>query len=187
MTTAALELQGMRLCIIGVIILSAAARIGFCQSPSKENDTLQSLLVEVHQLRLAIQGMTVASQRVQIAVSQMQVQDAAVARATQRADDAHNRCMEIENRRHDAATEVQRIESALSSGTMQESQTKELQSRLAELKRMLDARTAETQSCQAAEAEASSQLQNEQVKLTELRERIERLDRTLEKVSAAAQ
>jgi hypothetical protein len=112
MTTVALELQGMRLCTIAVIILSAAVRIGFCQSPSKENDTLQSLLVEVHQLRLAIQGMTVASQRMQIAVSQMQVQDTAVARATQRADDAHNRCMEIENRRHDAATEVQRIESA---------------------------------------------------------------------------
>ncbi len=38
---------------------------------------------------------------------------------------------------------------------------------------------------QAAEADASSQLRNDQAKLVELQDRIERLDKSLEKLSAA--
>lgn len=52
---------------------------------------------------------------------------------------------------------------------------------------MLDTQTAESQACQTSEAEASSQLQHEQVKLTEMQERIELLDKTLEKASGPHQ
>ncbi len=160
--------------------------VGFCQQPAaNDHDTLESLLVEVRQLRAAIQAMTVASQRVQIALSQLQIQDAAVARATQRLDTTHSKCVGAEANRQHTTMEVQRLQTVLDSGTLQDSQTKEIQPRLTELKGILDTQAAEAQSCQTAEGEASGQLQNEQTKLAALQERIEGLDKSLEKLSGA--
>jgi hypothetical protein len=76
---------------IFTVAMMLAASNGLCQTPAKEVDTLQSLLVEVRQLRQDIESMTVASQRVQIALYGLQIQDAAVARAAQRLDDARNK------------------------------------------------------------------------------------------------
>jgi SMC interacting uncharacterized protein involved in chromosome segregation len=53
------------------------------------------------------------------------------------------------------------------------------------MKSEIERQTAEVQTLQAAEAEASSQLRNEQAKLAEVQERIERLDKTLEKLGIA--
>jgi chromosome segregation ATPase len=160
-----------------------AARGGFCQTAQKEPDALQSLLQEVHQLRLDIGALTVASQRVQIALYALQMQDAAVARSSQRFDDARNNCaVADENRRH-TASEVQRLESATSAGTAApESNSKDFQAALTQMKGVLESQTAEVQNCRAAEAEASSRLRDDRAKLSELQDRIERLDRSLEKL-----
>jgi hypothetical protein len=72
---------------------------GLCQSLPKDNETLQSLMSEIHQLRMDIEAMTVASQRVQIVLYQLQMEDAAVARATQRIDSIHDKCASTENTR----------------------------------------------------------------------------------------
>jgi uncharacterized phage infection (PIP) family protein YhgE len=172
---------------IAIAAMLFAATNALCQSPPKEIDTLRSLMAEVHQLRIDIEAMTVASQRVQIALYKLQSQDAAVARAAQRADGLHDRCMRAEDARQHTTASVQRIDNALSSGSLQESQTKNLQSQLAELKGMLDTQTAESQSCQAAEAEASGQLQKEQGKLAEVQDRVDRLDSTLQKAGRLPQ
>jgi chromosome segregation ATPase len=161
---------------IAVAAMLFVATNGLCQSPSKDNDTLQSLMGEVHQLRMDIEAMTVASQRVQIALYQLQIEAAAVARAAQRVESVHDRCTNTENTRQNTAAVVQRSETALASGSIQDSETKQLQSQ-----------TAESQACQTSEVEASGQLQHEQVKLTEMQERIERLDKTLEKLSGGKQ
>jgi DNA repair ATPase RecN len=68
---------------------------------------------------------------------------------------------------------------------MQESDAKQVQSRLADLKSMLHSQTAESQACQTSEGEASDQFNMSRSKLTEMQERIERLDKTLEKLSGA--
>lgn len=167
----------MRMIASAVMLLVASN--GFCQTPAKESDTLQTLLSEVHQLRMDIEAMTVASQRVQIALFQLQMQDAAVARAAQRLENAQNKCLTAEGNRQHFAADVQRLENSLSSGAMQESEIKSIQERLALMKGELEARTAEAQACQTTEAEASSQLQKEQGKLAEAQERIERLDKVL--------
>lgn len=159
---------------------------GLCQTPAKEPDILQSLLVEVHQLRQDIEAMTVASQRVQIALSALRMQDAAVARAAQRLDDARNKCSGAEANREHTAMGIQRLEGELASGTLLDAKTKEYQLLLTQMKSESEARTADVQACQAAEAEASSQLRNDQAKLVDLQDRIERLDKTLEKLSGAA-
>ena len=112
-----------------------------------------------------IEAMTLASQRVQIALYKLQMQDGAVARAMQRLDGARDKCIRTENDRQHVTANIQQIENALASGSMPDSQTKELQRRLADLKVMLDTQTAEAQACQTAEVEASGQLQKEQGQL----------------------
>jgi chromosome segregation ATPase len=173
----------MRRIFLAVIMFVALD--AFCQTPVKESDTLQALLTEVHQLRQDIEAMTVASQRVQIALSALQIQDAAVARSTQRVDNARNKCSAEEANRQRTASEIQRLESSLDAGSVPESQAKVTQSRLTDMKSIFESQTASVQTCQVAEAEASNQLRNDQAKLVDVQDRIERLDKTLERLSTA--
>jgi chromosome segregation ATPase len=162
-----------------------AASNGLCQTPAKEPDTLQSLLAEVRGLRQDIQAMTVASQRVQIALYGLQLQAAAVGRAAQRLDDARNRRIGAETGRDHTSAEIQSMESRLAAGALSGDETVALRSHLPQMKSELETQTAESQARMAAEAEASSQLQSEQAKLAELQDRIERLDKALEKLGNA--
>src|SRR5438046_1528393 len=131
---------------------------GWSQTPAKEPDTLQALLVEVHQLRQDIAATMVASQRVQIALYALQMQDAAVARSAQRLDNARNKCSGAENNQARVTGEVQRLETRLASGGLTDAETKELQIVLTHMKGEIEAQSTELQSCQTAEAQASTQL-----------------------------
>jgi chromosome segregation ATPase len=170
---------------IAFAVMLFAASDALCQTPAKEPDTLQALLLEVHQLRQDIEAMTVASQRVQILLYGLQMQDAAVARAAQRLDTARDRRSGAEANRDRTASAIQGLEGKLASGTPAQAEAKELQGALSEMKNQIGPQTAELQTCQAAEAEASSQLRSEQAKLADVQDRIERLDKTLEKLGAA--
>jgi chromosome segregation ATPase len=160
-----------------------AASDGLCQTP-RESDTLQSLLAEVHQLRQDIEAMTVASQRVQIALYVLQMQNDAVTRAAQRLDAARSQRTAAESARDHTTADIQRMEGTLASRTLGQPENKEVQEVLADFKRRIETQTAELQTRQLAETEASSQLRNEQAKLDDLQDRVNRLDKTLEKMSA---
>jgi chromosome segregation ATPase len=162
-----------------MLLLMAPAAL--CQTPAKAPDTLQSLLDEVHRLRQDIEAMTVASQRVQIALYTLQMQDAAVARAAARVDEARKRCMQPEENREHFASEARRVEAILAAGPP-DAFTKGNQQELDGYKQELDAASARVQSCQAAESQAQGELRNEQAKLSELQDRIARLDTALAKL-----
>src|SRR6185437_8686902 len=104
-----------RLPIFAFLLLCSSSAPG--QTPAKEPDTLQVLLTEVHRLRQDIEAITVASQRMQIALFSLQMQDAAVARATARLDAARNRCSSAQNNRDHLAADVQRTEAVLTNET----------------------------------------------------------------------
>ena len=169
---------------ISVALMLFAASNAFCQTPAKEPETLQALLTEVRQLRLAIESMTGASQRVQIALYSLQLQDGATARAAQRMDEVRNKCSAKEADRAHFAAEVQRMESALASTPPADPEAKAFAEHLSQQKRELEARSAELQSCQATEAEVANQFRTEQARLTELQDRITRLDAALAKLGA---
>ncbi len=173
----------MRKTALAVILLAAANGMG--QTQATDPDALRALLAEVHQLRQDIEAMTVASQRVQIALYGLQLQDAAVTRAGQRVDNARNRRMGAEAGRDRVAADVQKMETAITGGTLNDADSKAIQQRLPELKGELERSTVEVQSWQAAEAEATSQFRTEQAKLNEMQDRIEKLDKVLEKMGGA--
>jgi chromosome segregation ATPase len=159
-----------------------AVSIGRCQTPEKP-DILQSLLTEVHQLRQDIEAMTVASQRVQIALYALQMQDAVVARATLRFDSIHDKCVAAESAHQKLASDIQSEETILASRSFSEDDAKHFQAQISEEKRLAESKSAEVQSCQSMEAQASSRLQAEQATLADLQERIHRLDKALEKLA----
>jgi chromosome segregation ATPase len=68
-------------------------------------------------------------------------------------------------------------------GRVPQAETEAVKQRLTELKGNLEAQAAEAQNCQAAEAEAATQLRGDQAKLTDLQDRIARLDKALERMS----
>jgi len=164
------------------ILVLFAVSSGRCQAPEKP-DVLQSLLTEVHQLRQDIEAMTVASQRVQIALYALQMQDAVVARATLRFDGIHDKCVAAESEGQKLASEIQMEEAALASGSLTEDMANQLRIQISAGKRQAESKSAEVQSCQSMEAQASSRLQGEQAALADLQERIHRLDTTLEKLA----
>jgi hypothetical protein len=169
----------------GLAVALFAAAVAFGQAPAKEPDTLQALLAEVRQLRIDIEAMTVASQRVQIALYNLQMQDAAAIRSSQRLDEVRRSCSDLETRRRDTAGEVQRMETDGDSGRLEPNQPKELQAAvLAERKRVLESLTADEQTCRGTESEAEIQHRNDQVKLAAAQERIDRLDKELDKTAA---
>jgi len=163
------------------LILFAASKV-FCQTPAKEPETTQALLSEVHQLRLAIESMTGASQRVQIALYSLQMQDATVARAIQRLDGVRSRCSALENDRAHLAADIKSMENSAASGGESDPIARAVTEVLPGRKRALEEKSAELQSCQTTEAELSGQLRNEQAKLNELQDRITRLDAALAKL-----
>jgi chromosome segregation ATPase len=156
------------------VLLAAAL---FAQNPN-QTDTMQALLSEVRQLRQAIEGMTGASQRVQIALYALQMQDAAVARVTQRFDTAHGKCVALEEHRKALTTQLRNIESSRSQ--IQGEEAKHADEMLTQFRSGLELAAAEATSCLASEAEVAGQLRAEQAKLTELQDRIARLDKALE-------
>jgi hypothetical protein len=164
--------------VFALMLLTTSA---FCQTPVKEPDALPALLVEVHQLRQDIEGMTVASQRVQIALYQLQMQDGTVARSTQRLDGVRSKCSAADANRQHTATDIQRLENVVLT-TLPEAEAEAVKQRLTELKSQVDAQNAEVQTCQAGEVEASAQLRNDQAKLLDLQDRIARLDKALEQL-----
>jgi chromosome segregation ATPase len=170
--------------IVFALILLGASPV-LSQTPAKDTDALPSLLAEVRHLRQDIEAITVASERMQIALVSLQMQDGAVARATGRLDAVTSRCSGAQVNHDHLIADVQRGEAAFASGTVSAAEAADLRSRLSEVKSQTDAAQAEVLACQAAEADASSQLRNDQAKLADLQDRIDRLDKTLEKLGAA--
>lgn len=139
----------------------------------------------MHQLRQDIEAVTIASQRVQIALYSLQMQDAAVARTTARLDAVRSRLSAVAAEHDHFVSEVQRHELAIAGGTLPTNDLADFRAMLSHAKSEAEAKNAELQACQTAEADASSQLRNDQAKLADLQDRIERLDKTLEKLGVA--
>ena len=146
--------------LAGILLLGFQA---LSQTPARESDALQSLLLEVRQLRQDIEAITAASQRV---------------------DELRSKCNAVESNRQHTTFEIQRFENMLSPGATPgrenpERETKDMQSHIEELKSSLAGQAAEMESCQAREAEATNQLRDQQAALADVRGRIEQLDKAL--------
>jgi chromosome segregation ATPase len=156
----------------------------FGQTTPGDSQTLQALLSEVRQLRQDLQTTTIAGQRAQILIYRLQGEEAAVARASQRLDDVRDRLARVQDERKHVAADIKKFEDSTSSAENTDAQRKEIEEGLLpQLKARLESLESQDQQLQMREVESEQQLRAEEIRLNELREQLDRLDKALENAS----
>jgi len=130
-----------------------------------------------------LQTTTIAGQRAQILIYRLQGQEAAVARASQRLDEARDKLARIEEQRKQVVSAIKLTEGLLSNTDNPPTQRKELEDSLVQRKTRLESLENEEQQPQTREIEAQQQLRAEEVRLSDLRDQLDRLDKALENAS----
>ena len=148
------------------------------QAPVSDGPTLQTLLAEVHQLRIALERSTQIAPRIQIAVERLKMQQEQAARVARQLDDARQ---ELEHFRTDQVRIQQRLQFVDNevTQTADPQKRKDLNDLLANLKQEADRAEKSVQQSQAPEGEWANQLKSERVKLTELNDRLDQMERAL--------
>jgi chromosome segregation ATPase len=165
---------------LGLLAFSTSC---FGQTTPSDSQTLQALLTEIRLLRQDLRATTVAAQRSQILIYRLQGQEAAVGRASQRLDEVREKLASTEDERKHVTAEVKQIEDFVHNIENPATQRKELESRLSELKTRLGSVENDQQQNQSREIEAEQQLRAEEVRLSDLRDQLDRLDKTLDNAS----
>ena len=162
---------------LGLLLVAPAV---FGQTPSTDTQTLQALLSEVRQLKRELQTQSVTTQRTQILFFRLQTQQAAVARASERADNARAKLADTQTTRKKLETEAQGVGDRLEH-TDNAAERKDLEGMSQYYKRRLEELGEVQQQEQAKQAEAEDLLRLEESKLNELQTRLDELDRALQK------
>jgi DNA repair exonuclease SbcCD ATPase subunit len=150
----------------------------FAQNPSPDSQTLQALLVEVRGLREELRASLVKIQSSQILLSRMEMQQAAVTRASDHLEEARSKLSEIQNHERDDTAEIKRLEDAVSNEENAQQQ-KFLQDHINHIKSELEASQTTEQQRQATEIQADQQLRTEQDKLTTIEAQLDELVRSM--------
>jgi chromosome segregation ATPase len=168
-----------RSCLLIPVFLLFSAPV-FGQSTSTDSQTLQALLAEVRQLHHDLQTTTIAAQRARILLYRLQGQEAIVARASQRLDDARARLAEVQSNRTKLTADIKKYEELVSQTENSPTDRKQIEDLLPQLKAKLAALENEEQQRQAREIEAEDELRTERAKLGELQVGLDRLEKILE-------
>lgn len=152
------------------------------QNPPSDSQTLRDILTEIRRLRQDLQTTSVASQRVQIALYRLQLQDAAVAKASRAADDAREKLNQTANERKRTAEIIEQWQNTLESGTVQENQRRQMQASMPGMKSRLEQLTKDEAQWQARVADADERREQEQSKFESLQTVLDELDRALQNV-----
>ncbi len=152
------------------------------QSPQSDNgQPMQALLNEVHQLRLAIQRSNLNTYYAQVTLERLRLQQQRVERLNEKLEGVREKIADIKSHQSKLSEEIKRAEELLSKETdainrwhleRMQPDLKPESVRLAQME------------AQAREQEAQliGQLQTEQVKLNEINERLDTLQKELEVV-----
>jgi chromosome segregation ATPase len=164
----------MRLAAFSLCVCFAAR----AQAPASDPQTLQTLLVEVHQLRMALERSTHIAPRIQIAVERLKLQQELVARITRQLDDLGR---ELDHRRAEQPRIQQSLEqqSAAAAEAADPQKRKDLEAGVSLAKLNAEQTERDVQQLQAREGELASQLQSAQARLVELNDRLDQLERSL--------
>jgi chromosome segregation ATPase len=168
------------LVVLGLLLFSTDC---FGQTTTGDSQTLQALLTEVRLLRQDLQATTIAGQRAQILIYRLQGQEAAVARASQRLDEAREKLARTRDERKLVAADLKRFEDSMSTENSAMERKAVEQNVLPQFKARLEALDNQEQQLQTREIDAEQQLRAEEIKLSDLRDQLDRLDKALENAS----
>jgi chromosome segregation ATPase len=159
--------------------IAVKAFTGTVEQPVQADQTLQALLNEVRELRLAIQRANLKTYHAQVTTERMKLQQQRVDHLMAQLDGARN---QIAATRKDIAQKLASLKGN-DVGLAQETKAEERADRerySQSLKTELEELTRKEQNEQALESQLNGQLQLEQLKLNEYNERLDKLERELE-------
>lgn len=161
-----------------IFVLLCLCSMARAQNSSSDPQTLQTLLAEVHQLRLAIERSSQIAPRIQIAVERLKLQQDQVARTSRQLDDLRR---DLDRSRSDLPKIQQRLDAVAAESDQVTDLAKRRENE--EVSKMLkvDIEQAEKslQQMQAREGELAAQLQSEQSMLAELNDHLDQIGRAL--------
>jgi chromosome segregation ATPase len=168
------------MCRVSAIFLAffLLAPAAFCQAGSTDTQINQALLNEIRLLRQDLRTTAVTIQRAQIVMYRLQAQAQLVSRATQRLDEARNRCNAPQMDIRRVTTLLEQNEPKLLS-LQDPIEKKRLEEVVTQLKANLAQLSTDEQNCHPREAEADSALRAEQAKMDGLQDQLDKLDKTL--------
>jgi len=148
------------------------------QATPAESPTLQAMLAEIRQLRQDLQTSAIAARRAQILVYRLHVQEAAVAHASQRLDEAKSSAEQLRARRKYQEIQIKQYET-LKGRAENAAQRQQFEDAILDLKAQTEALAGEEQDAQMRETELEQQSRIEQAKLDQLQDELDRLDRAV--------
>ena len=149
------------------------------QPAASDTKVTEALIKEVQQLRMAIERSTLLGARTQLALSQLQMQDATAARLSQQYNDVHSSGATTNVRKNKIAEQVKALEQRLNDTTNPQQRT-EVQEMIAQMKFDLEEATAFETVRLAREGELAVQLQAAQAAIADSRNRIAEMERALD-------
>jgi len=149
------------------------------QSASPDSRTLQAILDEIHTLRQDLQTTSRTVQRAEILLYRVRFQLDVVERVSQRLEFARLRVAEARNEQNHFVGEKKRAEDQLEQ-TQDPVKRKDFEQEVAAVQSHLEQIKDNEPDAEAREAAISNDLRNEQAKLAELQDQLDRLDKKLE-------
>jgi hypothetical protein len=141
--------------------------------------TIQALLAEVRQLRLALERSAVLAPRIQVTLQRMQIQQDSVSRASRELEDV--RAILSKSAAEEANLSVRIKDAELNAAREQDpGRRKELEADVSAMKSLIEQQRARDSQALARVSEMAGRLQSEQARLDELNNHLNTMERMLE-------
>jgi chromosome segregation ATPase len=148
---------------------------------SNDSKTLETLLGEVRELRLAIERSTLLGTRAQLALGELQLQDAAAARAGQQYNDVKSAGIGSALHVTELTDRVKRLEEQRAAPEWSSQQKHDdIENMIRQTKSELEMATSYEQQRSAREAELATQLRNAQAQADDSRSRIAQMEAAID-------
>ena len=161
--------------MVAALLLSTGAS---AQTGSTDAQLTQTLISEIRQLRQDLQATAAVVQRAQILMYRLQVESGALARATQRLDDARRTCSSLQSQIKNYSMQVEQYE-ARQRTTQNPAEQASIEQTLARLKPSLAQWVNDEQQCQPRQIDAQAQLQTAQMRVDDFQSQLDKLDKLL--------
>jgi hypothetical protein len=150
------------------------------QSTEGDPRVLQALVAEMQQLRMAIERSTLLNTRTQVALTQLQIQDTALARLTQQYNDVRNKNAELNVRRSRSAEELKDLEQKQTAPDLPPELHHQLEMQIKDLKLEVETSAASYQQRSSLESDLALQVQQAQAQIADSHNRIADMEHMLD-------
>ncbi len=152
--------------------------LALAETNSADSPLAQSMLTEIRLLRQDLQGAAATIQRVQIAMYRVQAQSSQLDRATQRVEQSRVGCMGMQWQQKNNTRQMEQAQ-ARKANAQNPQEQKAAEAELQQLRLFTEQLASQEQQCQIEQAEADNQFRQEQAKMNDLQDQLDKLDRVL--------